>query len=406
MYCRAHLAQLREAYPQFREERAEIVVVGPDPVPAWNLVWPRAGLLGVPVPDPSRRVAALYRQERRLMFWLPAVFIIDRRGRLRYARYGATLRDAPLSATLVAELARINRPGPEPAAMPAIAPERRQVLAAGAAAFVGRMRATWSEALSSGRTLGATADEWLAALLAEVAGEVAGQLAAEGLLAGAWLAPDAVLEAENASRCALAALTEAEGVQDRMVLLVRLLEMKDPYTAGHSERVGALASAIGLRRGLSPDEVEDLAVAGLLHDVGKVVVPRHVLHKPGRLNADEFAVMRLHPAAGEELIGLFTSLGRLCPAVRHHHESWGGGGYPDGIAGEQIPLGGRVLAACDAYDAMTSARPYRDAMDRAQALAIMERDARGQWEPAIVADLRAVVDTVAESDAPVRAVPS
>ena len=367
-------------------------MVGPDPTPMWDQHWRGSGQTAVGVPDPSRQVAALYRQERRMMFWLPAVFIIDRRGRLRYARYGATLRNTPLNETLLAELARINRRAPREApAAPAVVAEHRAALAAGAAAFVGWLPEAWTQYLQAATDLGATQDEWLAAILAHATGDLAGHALADRLVSGPWLSPESLQHADGAHRAALDALALAAGVQDRMVLLVRLLEIKDPYTAGHSERVGALASAIGMRLTMTPDDVEDLAIAGLLHDIGKVVVPTHILGKPGRLLDAEFARMRVHPVASEALISHFTPLGRICPPVRHHHENWSGGGYPDGISGEAIPLGGRILAVCDAYDAMTSARPYRDAMTRDRAIAIMAENARGQWEPQLVEHLRAVL---------------
>lgn len=391
MYCRAHLAELREAYPRFRQERAEILVIGPDPEPAWHERWPGLQLAAVGVPDPNRRLASLYRQERRMAFWLPAAFIIDRRGRLRYARYSATLRDTSAAEELLAELARINRPerGPQP---PAVIPERRAVLAAGAAAFICWMPEVWRERFQAGWAMGATGEEWLAAILAAVTGQIAGEQLAGALLQGPWLGQAALREGGLAAQAALDSLVRAEGVRDRLVLLVRLLEIKDPYTAGHGERVGALAAAIGMHLGMPPDDVEDLSIAGLLHDVGKVAVPTHVLHKDGRLNPSETAAMRVHPLAGEELILRFTTLGRICPAVRHHHEQWGGGGYPDGLAASEIPLGARILAVCDAYDAMTSARPYRAAMPEARAMAIMRENASDQWEPRLVEELHGVVE--------------
>lgn len=102
--------------------------------------------------------------------------------------------------------------------------------------------------------------------------------------------------------------------------------------------------------------------------------------------------MRAHPLASEELISRFTPLGRICPTVRHHHEQWGGGGYPDGMAGSDIPEGARILAVCDAYDAMTSARPYRAALPEERALAVMRENARDQWEPRLVEELGVVLD--------------
>jgi len=124
---------------------------------------------------------------------------------------------------------------------------------------------------------------------------------------------------------------------------VRAVEAKDVYTRGHSERVSAMAAALGRRMGLPAEEVEDLRIAGMLHDVGKIGVPDAVLNKPGPLTPEEAELMRRHPRLGRDILGRVSSLVRILPAVAHHHERWDGGGYPDGLAGEDIPLTARIV---------------------------------------------------------------
>jgi hypothetical protein len=166
---------------------------------------------------------------------------------------------------------------------------------------------------------------------------------------------------------------------------VRLLEAKDPYTAHHSERVAAIALEIGREMGLHPGLLESLEVGARLHDVGKVSVPDAVLRKEGGLSPEEWAVMREHPAMGAKALAPIASLlGKEAVEIaRHHHERWDGKGYPDGLRGEEIPLLARIVAVADAYEAMTSDRPYRRALSPEEAARRIREGAGGQFDPGV-----------------------
>jgi putative nucleotidyltransferase with HDIG domain len=166
-------------------------------------------------------------------------------------------------------------------------------------------------------------------------------------------------------------------------MLTGAIEARDPYTRGHSSRVTELAEAVARRLGWSEERIESLRLGGPLHDIGKLAVSHEVLHKEGRLDAAELAEIRQHPKAGAKLLLRVAALRAAIPYVLYHHERWDGTGYPSGKAGEEIPLEARVLAVADAFDAMTSDRPYRRALSRAQALAEVERCAGSQFDPAI-----------------------
>jgi len=176
-------------------------------------------------------------------------------------------------------------------------------------------------------------------------------------------------------------IAELDSAEAIVASMARAVDAKDPYTRGHSDRVTAYALALAAAAALPPYLREIIGRAGPLHDVGKIGVPDHVLAKPGRLDDDEFALIKQHPVIGDEICRPLRALRRLRPAVRHHHERYDGGGYPDGLVGEEIPLEARVLAIADTYDAMTSDRPYRSGMPPAQALAILSQNAGPQWDP-------------------------
>jgi putative nucleotidyltransferase with HDIG domain len=153
--------------------------------------------------------------------------------------------------------------------------------------------------------------------------------------------------------------------------LANALEAKDSYTRGHSERVGSSARRLALALGLPAEEAEVIGQAGLLHDIGKIGVPEAILRKPEPLDADEWAVMRRHPVVGAQIVAPFEFFARGALVIRHHHERWDGSGYPDGLTGDSIPLGARIVAVVDVYDALTSARPYRAALPHAAAVAAL-----------------------------------
>jgi HD-GYP domain-containing protein (c-di-GMP phosphodiesterase class II) len=155
----------------------------------------------------------------------------------------------------------------------------------------------------------------------------------------------------------------------------------------HSANVGEFAAAIGRQLGRSDDEITLLRMAGILHDVGKVVVPDKILRKDAPLTPQEFESVKLFPAAGAELVSRIEGMEPLVPWIRHSHERMDGGGYPDGLEGEAIPLGARILHVADAYDSMTSNRTYRAAMSLHQALGELRSGAGTQFDPDCVAAL-------------------
>lgn len=166
--------------------------------------------------------------------------------------------------------------------------------------------------------------------------------------------------------------------------LIAAIDAKDAYTCGHSERVALLASQMAATIELSPDEQERYHVAGIVHDMGKIGVPESVLGKPTRLTDAEFELIKRHPRIGYDILKDIPALRPMLPGVLHHHERWDGLGYPEGLAGENIPLIARVLALADAFDAMSSNRAYRPAMPREQVLAEVRRVSGTQFDPALV----------------------
>jgi diguanylate cyclase (GGDEF)-like protein/putative nucleotidyltransferase with HDIG domain len=170
-------------------------------------------------------------------------------------------------------------------------------------------------------------------------------------------------------------------------LLTAALQLHHGATAEHSDGVAELAVAVAARLGLGAADVEQVRRTALLHDVGKLGTPRELLVKPGRLTDEEWVVIRRHPADGAELLRRDPALAAIAPAVRACHERWDGAGYPDGLAGEEIPLVARLVAVCDAYDAMTGDRPYRAPRTRAEAVDELRACAGSQFDPAVVGAL-------------------
>jgi putative two-component system response regulator len=167
--------------------------------------------------------------------------------------------------------------------------------------------------------------------------------------------------------------------------LANALEAKDGYTRGHSERVAALARRIALAAGVSPAGAETIAQAGLLHDLGKIGIAEGVLRKPGPLSEEEWAVMRRHPIVGAQIVAPLEFFADGAIIVRHHHERHDGSGYPDGLRGELIPLGARIVAVADVYDALTSDRPYRRRLERAQVVQNLMAEAGQTLDPRLTA---------------------
>jgi HD-GYP domain-containing protein (c-di-GMP phosphodiesterase class II) len=178
--------------------------------------------------------------------------------------------------------------------------------------------------------------------------------------------------------------------------LVEIVELRDPYTAGHSRRVATAARAIAERLELTAEEADLIESAGRVHDLGKVALDPHVLLKAGKLNDEEWLQMKLHPVYGADVVAQFAAYREGTGLVRHHHERWDGRGYPDGLQGEAIPLGARILAVADTFDALTSDRPYRAGMDRERAIAILREGAGSHWDPRVVEAMVAVLAEMPE----------
>ena len=157
--------------------------------------------------------------------------------------------------------------------------------------------------------------------------------------------------------------------------LANALEAKDPYTRGHSERVARLARRIAVEAGVAPVAAATIAQAGLLHDLGKIAIPEGLLRKPGALSGEEWAVMRQHPVVGAQIVAPLEFFADGAVILRHHHERHDGSGYPDGLRGELIPLGARIVAVADVYDALTSDRPYRSRLSHAEAVRLIDAEA-------------------------------
>jgi putative nucleotidyltransferase with HDIG domain len=163
------------------------------------------------------------------------------------------------------------------------------------------------------------------------------------------------------------------------------LDAKSPQTASHCFRVGNYAGLLALALDLPEAQVMQVGRCGLLHDVGKLGIPEGVLEKPGQLTADEWGLIKLHPVIGASVLHGCPSLAALIPAIAMHHERWDGRGYPYGKSGEEIPLEARLIAVCDAFDTMTSERPYKAPMEVEEALYRLKEAAGTQFQPELVA---------------------
>jgi putative nucleotidyltransferase with HDIG domain len=166
--------------------------------------------------------------------------------------------------------------------------------------------------------------------------------------------------------------------------LVSALDAKDTYTCGHSSRVADLAVELASRLGFDEDGIARIRMAGILHDIGKIGVEDSVLRKPGRLTEEEFEQIKAHPVLGFEILQGIRQFRHILPAVRHHHESWDGSGYPDGLSGIDIPRDAQLLAVADAFDAMTSDRPYRSGMPLERVIRIFQEGRGTQWAADVV----------------------
>ena len=193
---------------------------------------------------------------------------------------------------------------------------------------------------------------------------------------------------------------------ETIMALALAVEAKDPYSAGHSKRVGFYATQIAQEMGLGEEVLRTLNDAGILHDIGKIGIKDEILLKPGALTPDEQKIMQQHPVIGEAIVKPVRSLGKVVALVRHHHERYDGAGYPAGLKGEAIPLGARVLAVADTYDAMVTDRPYRKRLSVEDTKRELKKGAGAQHDPAVVDALLRILErkelrlAVAKADAP------
>ena len=186
--------------------------------------------------------------------------------------------------------------------------------------------------------------------------------------------------------------SQLENAEQVIFSLALAVEAKDPYTAGHIERVSSLAVVIGQDFGLSPGACAQIHRGGVLHDIGKIGVPDSILAKPGRLTPEEFVIIKRHPDIGDRICRKLKTLQDVLDLIRHHHERLDGSGYPDGLSGKELTLESRILAVCDVYDALASNRPYRAAMEGEQALEVLVTGVKaGHWDRDVVECLRHIV---------------
>jgi putative two-component system response regulator len=185
---------------------------------------------------------------------------------------------------------------------------------------------------------------------------------------------------------------ELENAEAVVFTLAQSIEARDPYTRGHCERLADMSARLGMRLEIPEEDIKALRWAGIVHDIGKVVVPDSILLKPGPLTPDEMNVMRKHSVVGERICAPLKSFRPVLPIIRHHHEKRNGSGYPDGKSGEDIPLTARILQLADVYDALTTNRPYRTAVPSEEALQIMEEEAKlGWWDQELFGNFRAMI---------------
>lgn len=182
--------------------------------------------------------------------------------------------------------------------------------------------------------------------------------------------------------------------------LNQLLDLKNLHTGSHSSRIRETAVRVSVALGMDEDDQRDVEIASSLHDIGKIGVPERILRKTGRLDEDEWVEMRRHPEYGWAILRLFPGLEEVSLYVLHHHERWDGGGYPGGLAGEQIPLGARVVAVVDAWDALVSPRAYKPGVDRAEALRRLRQAAGSHFDPEIAEAFCAMIGAEAGASLP------
>jgi putative nucleotidyltransferase with HDIG domain len=326
---------------------------------------------------------------------LPAVL----RGELRAVRLVSVIRNSWFAVGPVVVLVAAGATTPESSSMALLA---GALLAQFACDFVA---SALREALLRGATLREQVREvWVYAVDAALApvGLLAVWAMDESQWAAAALLPLigvlAVFARERRRR--VESLVELNNAYQGMALVLGdVVEHDDQYTGEHCRDVVELALAAGARLGLDADRTRDLQFAALLHDVGKVAIPKAIINKPGRLDSEEFELVKTHTIVGQQMLdrvgGFMSEVGRI---VRSHHERWDGRGYPDGLAGEAIPLEARIIACCDSYNAMTTTRSYRRALPAHVAAHELRECAGSQFDPAVVDAVLAILAAEPELD--------
>jgi len=180
--------------------------------------------------------------------------------------------------------------------------------------------------------------------------------------------------------------------------LAEAVNSRDPYTGGHTRRVSRYSLLIAAELGISGEEKEALRLSSILHDIGKIGIEDAILRKGGVLTEDEAIKMRRHPDIGAKILGFVEEMGDVIPGVLHHHEWFDGSGYPEGLKGEGIPLQARIIAIADAYDALTTDRPYRRAMDRGEAAEVMASEGGAHFDPSMVEIFQKILMEDREAD--------
>ena len=191
-------------------------------------------------------------------------------------------------------------------------------------------------------------------------------------------------------------LDELENAKNVLFSLAVALDFNDPYTHGHSKRVSEYGTRLAAFMGLNDAEQSIIKNGGILHDIGKIAIDKNVLHKPGAFNSSEYKHIRKHPLVGETICQPLNFAKPFLPIIRSHHEKWNGTGYPDGLVGEEIPLGSRIIGTVDVFDALITVRPYRQGMSIDTAVEILKDEARkGFWDKEIVKAFIAMVQSEA-----------
>ncbi|MGB2890077.1 MAG: HD domain-containing phosphohydrolase, partial [Candidatus Acidiferrales bacterium] len=191
---------------------------------------------------------------------------------------------------------------------------------------------------------------------------------------------------------------ELESAEAVLFSLALSIEAKDPYTDGHCHRLSKYSEALAERLALPEELRVALRRAGIVHDIGKVAVPERILLKPGPLTAEERKIIEQHPVVGEHICAPLKSFRHVLPIIRHHHERADGSGYPDGLAGDEIPLAAQILQTVDIYDALATDRPYRKALPPEEAFAVMREEVRrGWWDGSLVEEWAALVSLPAQA---------